>query len=205
MTQSQPQRKNSLKASRKKKCPECKEYFRPFQSTQKTCEKPGCAIEHGRKLQEKRVRKERKERRRWAAEKKEELKTRNELLQEAQKAFNAWVRERDRGKLCISCGVPLNDDAFTGGKVDASHYRSVGACSYLRFDPDNVHAACTVCNRHHSGNIVEYRIALIEKIGPERVERLESAPKHYRWTKEEAIEIREQYKRLAQELRKERQ
>lgn len=134
----------------------------------------------------------------------EKLKTRRDYLQEAQRAFNAWVRERDRGLPCISCGrTPDDSRLVTGSYWDASHYRSVGACSSLRFDEDNVHAACTTCNRHKSGNILEYRIALIEKIGQERVDRLESAPKHYRWTKEEAIQIRDRYRRRLRELRKE--
>ena len=36
----------------------------------------------------------------------------------------------------------------------------------------NVHSACTRCNRQLSGNAVEYRIRLVNRIGLERVERL---------------------------------
>ncbi|VEB00995.1 bacteriophage Lambda NinG protein [Klebsiella pneumoniae] len=63
---------------------------------------------------------------------------------------------------------------LTGSAIDASHYRSRGAASHLKFNVFNVHSACTRCNRQLSGNAVEYRIRLIERIGLDRVERLET-------------------------------
>ncbi|EDN0929345.1 hypothetical protein CW085_23575, partial [Salmonella enterica subsp. enterica serovar Senftenberg] len=70
---------------------------------------------------------------------------------------------------------------LTGSAIDASHYRSRGAASHLKFNVFNVHSACTRCNRQLSGNAVEYRIRLIRRIGLERVERLESdnAPRRF--------------------------
>ncbi|STY61393.1 Bacteriophage Lambda NinG protein [Mannheimia haemolytica] len=51
--------------------------------------------------------------------------------------------------------------------------KTVGGNPELRFNEDNVNRQCSVCNNHKSGNIVNYRINLIEKIGLERVEFLE--------------------------------
>ncbi|MGX1904013.1 recombination protein NinG [Enterobacter asburiae] len=109
-------------------------------------------------------------------EKRESLKSKSQWDKEAQSAFNRYIRIRDEGKECVSCGNPLigKSNYLTGSAIDASHYRSRGAASHLKFNVFNVHSACTRCNRQLSGNAVEYRIRLIERIGQERVERLES-------------------------------
>lgn len=108
--------------------------------------------------------------------KRESLKSKSQWDKEAQSAFNRYIRVRDEGKPCVSCGNPLivKSNYLTGSAIDASHYRSRGAASHLKFNVFNVHSACTRCNRQLSGNAVEYRIRLIERIGQERVERLES-------------------------------
>ncbi|EEU9470403.1 hypothetical protein FWY15_16835 [Escherichia coli] len=108
--------------------------------------------------------------------KRESLKSKSQWDREAQSAFNRYIRIRDEGKPCVSCGNPLlgKSNYLTGSAIDASHYRSRGAASHLKFNVFNVHSACTRCNRQLSGNAVEYRIRLVERIGQERVERLES-------------------------------
>lgn len=108
--------------------------------------------------------------------KRESLKSKSQWDKEAQSAFNRYIRVRDEGKPCVSCGNPLigKSNYLTGSAIDASHYRSRGAASHLKFNVFNVHSACTRCNRQLSGNAVEYRIRLIERIGLERVERLEA-------------------------------
>ncbi|MDU2939976.1 MAG: recombination protein NinG [Enterobacteriaceae bacterium] len=109
-------------------------------------------------------------------QKRETFKTKAQWDKEAQSAFNRYIRIRDEGKCCVSCGCHLvgKSNYLTGSAIDASHYRSRGAASHLKFNTFNVHSACTRCNRQLSGNTVEYRIRLIERIGLERVERLES-------------------------------
>ena len=108
--------------------------------------------------------------------KRESFKTKAQWDKEAQSAFNRYIRIRDEGKPCVSCGNPLigKSNYLTGSAIDASHYRSRGAASHLKFNVFNVHSACTRCNRQLSGNAVEYRIHLIERIGLDRVKRLES-------------------------------
>lgn len=102
---------------------------------------------------------------------KESLKTAGDYIKEAQVAVNKYIRMRDYGKPCISCGaLPVQK---AGGTIDAGHYRSRGAASHLRFNILNIHGQCVSCNRYKSGNAVDYRINLIDKIGLELVEALE--------------------------------
>lgn len=104
---------------------------------------------------------------------KESIKTYSEWNKEAQAAFNSYIRVRDKYKRCISSGKPLQDESIGGG-FDAGHYRSRGAASHLRFNVFNCHGQSKRDNRYLSGNVVEYRKGLIERIGLERVERLEA-------------------------------
>ncbi|HID3222832.1 TPA: recombination protein NinG [Enterobacter cloacae] len=172
----------------RRKCKVCGEYFVPkFHDIRIRW----CSPEHGAilameerekekvKAAAKRI-KEQKEAekagRKRRQEKRESLKSKSQWDKEAQSAFNRYIRIRDEGKECVSCGNPLlgKSNYLTGSAIDASHYRSRGAASHLKFNVFNVHSACTRCNRQLSGNAVEYRIRLIERIGLERVERLES-------------------------------
>ncbi len=115
----------------------------------------------------KRQREFEKEGRQRRRAKRESFKTKAQWDKEAQSAFNRYIRIRDEGKPCVSCGNPLigKSNYLTGSAIDASHYRSRGAASHLKFNVFNVHSACTRCNRQLSGNAVEYRIHLIERIG----------------------------------------
>ena len=158
------------KPPKQHKCKECGEYYTKFRSTQQVCSVK-CAMAMGkRKAEEKRKKLEKADRleaSRRMRERKEKLKSRPDWLKEAQKAFNEFIRLRDKDLPCISCG------RYHEGQYHAGHYRSVGACPELRFNEDNVHKQCSACNNHLSGNILEYRLGLIEKIGLERVEFLE--------------------------------
>jgi hypothetical protein len=100
------------------------------------------------------------------------LKTASDYIKEAQVAFNAYIRVRDKNKQCISCEC-LPGDTVQGGKFDAGHYRSRGSASHLRYHLLNCHSQCVKCNRYLSGNVVEYRKGLIARIGSERVEQIE--------------------------------
>lgn len=105
-------------------------------------------------------------------ETKERLKTRSDRVKEAQTAFNRYIRARDRDKPCICCGRSQGDIKH-GGAVDAGHYRSRGSAPGLKFNVFNCHSQLAYCNRYLSGNAVGYRAGLIERIGLERVEKLE--------------------------------
>lgn len=133
---------------------------------------------------------------------KEALKTRSDYLKEAQQAFNAFIRERDRlaGHACISSGRPLD---WSGNQVDAGHYRSTGAAPHLRFNEDNCHAQSKHDNQYLSGNAVDYRIQLVARIGLARVEALEADNTTQKWTAEDLKAIRDGYRAKLKQLKKE--
>jgi len=134
---------------------------------------------------------------------KEKLKSRADHLREAQAAVNAYVRLRDAYLPCISCdSMPNDNDLMTGSRWDAGHYRSVGACPELRFEPLNIHRQCVKCNRNLSGNAVEYRIRLVVRIGAEKVSWLEGLHLACKYTVEEIKAIKAKYRAMTKELKR---
>lgn len=127
---------------------------------------------------------------------KEKLKSRADHLKDTQQAFNAWVRERDAALPCVSCG------RHHEGKYDAGHYRTVGSNPALRFEPLNCHKQCVPCNQHKSGNIVEYRINLVLRIGSEKVDWLEGPHEPQKYTVEELKAMTADYRAKTRELKR---
>lgn len=133
--------------------------------------------------------------------KRESIKRLPDLKREAQTAFNAWIRLRDAGQPCISCGAPPPNLAGLHAGRDAGHYRSVGSAPQLRYHPDNVHGQCVACNQWGSGKAVEYRAGLIARIGVARVEALECNNEPRKWTHDELRAIRDEYRAKVKELK----
>ncbi len=69
---------------------------------------------------------------------------------------------------CISCGQRGHYTTMDGGHFIPRRHRAV------ELDPLNVWAQCQNCNRHKGGNLDNYRVNLIKKIGIDKVESLES-------------------------------
>jgi len=124
------------------------------------------------------------------------IKTRAQHMKEAQAAFNAWVRERDIGLPCVSCGRHHN------GQWHAGHYRTVGGNPELRFEPLNVWRQCAPCNNHKSGDIVNYRLELVKRIGADKVDWLEGPHEPQRYTIEQLRAIKAKYRAKTRELKK---
>lgn len=165
----------------------CRQKFKPrFRTTEEACSTEH-AILYAREQSEKRREMQRiKIANAEKRERKAALKSRKDWVREAQAVFNAWVRERDFFKPCILCGTPYAI-AAQGGAWDAGHFRSVGAAPELRFEPLNCHKQCKDCNSNtrRQGKYVmpveraisiraRYRINLIDRIGLQQVEWLES-------------------------------
>ena len=174
-----------MKKIKDKKCKECGATYTPFNSLQQVCS-PKCAS----LLAEKKVWKKKK------AELINKTKTRTEWLNLLQKLFNQYIRLRDEKKGCITCLKPFKD------KFDAGHFLAVGSYPNLRFNEDNVHKQCAQCNDHLSGNITEYRIELVKRIGVERVEALENNNELHRYTIDEAKEIKRIYREKIRLMKK---
>jgi len=170
-----------------KKCRYCGEKFTPRVSSLQICCSVECSIEYAKEQRHKAVKKQYKKQQKEA---KEKLKTRSDYLKEAQADCNTYIRERDKFEGCISCDKP----AAWQGQWHASHYRPQGNCSALRFHPLNIHKACSQCNNHKSGNLIEYRIRLIRKIGQDAVEWLEAQNAAYKWDIDDVKEIKAYFK-----------
>ncbi len=82
-------------------------------------------------------------------------------LRRLQESHNGYCR-------CISCGAVDHYKNMDGG-----HYIS-RAERVTELEPENIWPQCKACNHHRSGNIVQYRMKLVERIGEERVVRLEN-------------------------------
>ena len=174
-----------------KDCKECGKSFNPFSSLQKVC-CVACSIKYVDKLKTAEINKEfNRETRRL----KDKVKTRGQWLKEAQSAFNSFIRDRDADLTCISCG------RHHSGQYHAGHYKTVGANPELRFNEDNCHKQCAPCNNHLSGNISNYRPALLDRIGLGRLSILEGPHSAKKYTIEEIKEIKATYKRKLKELK----
>lgn len=171
-----------------KKCTYCRNEFEPFRMGQKACSVE-CATQLARKKRE-------KVERAADRQKREALKSRAKWQQEAQAAFNAYIRLRDDKEPCISCG------RHHTGQYHAGHYLSTGARPELRFDESNVHKQCQPCNTHLHGNAVLYRMALIKKIGLQEIDRLEADHKPKKYTIDDLIQIKSTYVAKLKELKR---
>jgi hypothetical protein len=163
-----------------KTCNECGDKFSPHNSIRKVCFKYECQAKFMEKHVQNAERLREKRERQALREAKERIKPRSYYVKLAQQWFNRFIKLRDKaaGYPCISSGRPLD---WTGNKVDAGHYRSVGSAPHLRFDERNCHAQSKHDNRYKSGNAVDYRIRLIARRGLEEVEDVEAdqTPRHY--------------------------
>lgn len=211
MKRTELKRKTPLKAKasgiaerkpRQRKCanPACDVKFTPKIGQKVCCWQCGLAIADQPANQKKaRMAIDQRERREIKV-RKQKVKRRSEYMQEAQDAFNAWIRQRDAGQPCISCGTTADVQYCAG------HYRTVGACPELRFEPLNVHRQCNKnCNLEKSGNIVEYRIRLVKKIGAEAVAWLEGPHEPKKYTIEDLQQIKAHYRALLRDLKKQQE
>ena len=196
------------KPPKPKRCKRCLVKFQPTRSIQPCCRfecELAYANEHAKKkannreLQAKKA--ERAATKANSKRKREFLDNdRSHQIKLTQAAVNKWVRFRDEGCSCISCGKDINGGGYIGsGSKQAGHYRSAGGCPELRFNTLNINIQCQRCNVQLSGNIGEYRPRLIDKIGLELVEWLEGPHEPKKYTCEQLRAIRSYYAKLNRE------
>ena len=173
------------------RCLNCKQKFTPTRFLQKFCNDEQCldaSIQYARAKVKQNMSKV------WQKEKKtlrNDLKTLSQLEAEAKKSFQKYIRLRDEGLPCISCGNTKTKD-WAGG-----HYFAAGIYSGLMFDERNCHKQCnTHCNKYLSGNLLEYRKGLIARYGLQFVNELESesdAKRDFKYSREQLIAKKLQY------------
>lgn len=170
------------------KNPACRSLFTPARMGQKACGVL-CALAIGREANARlNLKKERAQDR----EKHESLKKLPELIAEAQKAFNAFIRARDAGLPCICCGAPIEPNK-PGGSADCGHFRSRGAAPGLRFCEDNAFVQRKGCNRPGGTTYGKFRAGVIARIGLERTEAVEANNDVHKWTRDELIALKKHY------------
>lgn len=183
------------KKPRMRKCAikACRKPFEPRSMTHKVCG-PECAQELARLEREKADRKADKE-------KLAKFKRKADHVADCQKAFNTWVRFRDRNEPCICCGRRATNASLTGGAWDAGHYLSRGSHPHLRFDERNVFAQLKGCNRPGGTTAASFRAGVVARIGLAAVEALEAdqEPRHY--TVDQLIALTAHYKQKLKELK----
>lgn len=150
------------------KCKHCTEKFKPTYFNQKYCmAKDECIkafieIVKLNKIKQKKAINDK-------------IKTKEDWFNELQYLVNKYVKMRDKDQPCISCDTSRNDIRY-----DAGHFWPAGNYKFLRFHLDNIHKQCSFnCNNKKHGNIGEYRIRLVNKIGQDRVNWLDNA-RHYK-------------------------
>lgn len=185
------------KPAKPKKCrvETCRASFVPSRIGQTVCS-PVCAMIDAPRHQEKARKSLGQVERSEIRVRKEKLKSRADHLKDTQQAFNAWVRARDAELPCISCG------RHHQGKYDAGHYRTVGSNPALRFEPLNCHKQCSPCNTQLSGDIVNYRINLVQKIGAEAVAWIEGPHEAKKYTVDELKAMTADYRAKTRELKR---
>lgn len=84
--------------------------------------------------------------------------------EKADKYFSLFIRERDKDKPCVTCGV------YTDSK-DCGHFISRRFES-TRYDEQNSHGQCQKCNRFEYGNQFEHGLKIDEIYGKGTAEKL---------------------------------
>lgn len=178
-----------------RKCKVCRNEYTPARPMQPVCASMECRITYANKAAAKsKAARDAKSRADTRAQK-ERIKRRSDWMREAQQAVNTWVRLRDRGLPCISCG------RHHQGQNHAGHYLSRGAHPELALEPMNIFLQCAPCNVHLSGNQIEMRKGIIERYGIWRVQWLEGPHEPRKYSVEDLKAIKTKYNKLAKELK----
>ncbi|MCW7764438.1 recombination protein NinG [Photorhabdus luminescens] len=207
-----------MKKPARRKCKICCEWFMPkYQNIW------WCNPEHGTELairkrnrdREKAERALKKKQQQELTEQKDKLKARKLAVKhisyfknQAQQAFNEFIRLRDHEQPCISCGETNPPDLF-GGQWDCGHFLSVGSHPELRFEEKNAYKQCKSCNGgsgkfSHKNKTVsqQYEENLIERFGQELIDWLRGPHEMTNYRKEDFIRIRDEYRAKVRNLKK---
>lgn len=169
-----------------KKCKICEDLFQPINPFQIVCGYI-CANKYAK------LHLKKESDNLWKKQKKElkiKTKTLTQLIKEARKPFQQWIRLRDKNHSCISCGTK---DSLIW---DAGHFLKAELFSALIFEENNVHKQCRKCNCYLGGNEIGYRIGLLERYGASYVISLENMIAGIRikkYERQELTEIKNKY------------
>ncbi len=183
---------------RDKKCKVCRQTFTPRRPIQPCCGYK-CEVVATERALAKKAEKAAREDRKMTRAKLEALKRLPVLKQEAQQAFNRYIRLRDTGGQCFVCGDPIRIGGIGGG-FDAGHIRARSEADHLRYDERNVWGQCKPCNASGSTKPHEMRAAAERKLGPEVAAELYADNRVVKWTRDGLRAIRDEYRAKARAL-----
>jgi len=175
--------------TKRKKCKECGKLFKPFRTTQIVCSST-CAYKYIKRKKEEDAKKVEG----WIKEKKESNKL-STHLNYTKEVVHKYIRDRDKGKPCISCGCQWNND------FEAGHFYSANQFTAIKFDVFNINGQCIKCNRFGEGMFAEYSLNLPNRIGIEQYNKLVKRAelnKRFtkKWTRTELKQIQKEIKTL---------
>jgi hypothetical protein len=130
-----------------------------------------------------------------AAEETKRNKSLSTLLINVRTVCHTYIKKRDYGKPCISCGKPWHKD------FQAGHYYKAELYSTLKFNEYNIHGQCEGCNIRKEGNLSEYAVNLPKRIGLNQFDVLNDLAgidhqHNFKWDRFELNKIRDYYKNL---------
>lgn len=94
-------------------------------------------------------------------------KSRSQLVKELDSIFSKYIRQRDDGYGCITCG-----DKKPWKEMQNCHFYTRGRIP-TRWDETNCHSGCYRCNVVLKGNYINYTLYMIDRYGRKAVEELE--------------------------------
>lgn len=120
------------------------------------------------------------------------------LIQNTVNICHEFIRLRDKGKSCISCGEPWHSD------FQAGHFYKAELYSSLKFDETNINGQCQGCNLYKDGNESGYRVGLIKRYSKGYLDLLDSKAlldkkKVFKWDRVKLKEIQDYYKKKIKE------
>lgn len=190
---------STVKPVKLKKCKACRDPFIPTLPLQSVCNWE-CAKVLIEIMREKAKAMDAKVARTALKEGRVALKSRKDHEGEAKSAVQLYARLRDTiaGLGCVSCGKPANWNGIWHG----SHYMQAGSRSATRYNLWNINKACNQCNIFKGGAPTSYRVALITKIGLNKVEWLEQQTHVVKHSIEYMQRIKRIFNRKARILKK---
>jgi hypothetical protein len=174
-----------------KKCKSCGKQFEPSNTIQAVCGLK-CAL----KVSAAKTKQKATEKKQLNLKLKESLKTLGEFKKELQIEVNKIVRLIDAECSCLACGV-------NNAKVDASHFRGVGAWDNLRFNLHNIYSGCARCNTYQNGNLIKFREGIVKTFGESQMAFMDDLNVIYpsiKLNKDELAERTKTAKKIVKEL-----
>lgn len=110
-----------------------------------------------------------------------------------------YIKMRDKGLPCISCGAQWHSD------FQAGHFFKAELYSELRFHEHNINAQCPKCNMFMEGNLNQYAENLEKKIGAIAFSKLKDRAANskkntlFKWDRKRLDELKEYYRNKIQE------